>query len=120
MIRLTSDQIASLDAAPEYRMGYHKVHAKFAGGGYDFGYVVNQTIFLKEGEKPWEMKISWEYLLQEAAKTGLSIEYFRVIPREPETLHGVRLVALTNEKYHVLAERTKKAAFNSYGTARTE
>jgi hypothetical protein len=101
-------------------MGYHRIHAKFAGGGYDFGFVVNQTIFLKEGEKPWEMKISWEYLLQEASKTQLSIEYFRVIPREPESLHGVRLIALTNEKHHVLAERTKNAAMNAYGSTRTE
>jgi hypothetical protein len=120
MIRLTPDQITSLNVAPEYRMGFHKVHAKLRGGGYEFGYIVNQTIFLKEGEKPWQMNVSWDYLLQEAAKTQLFIDYFRVIPREPETLHGVRQIALSNEKYHVLAERTKNAALNSYGATRNE
>ena len=120
MIRLTSEQIISLNTAPEYRMGYHKVQAKLAGGSYEFGYVVNQTIFLQEGERPWQMNVSWEYLLEEAAKTQLSIEFFRVIPREPETLRGIRQIALTNEKYHVLAERTKNAAIDSLGTTRTE
>jgi hypothetical protein len=82
MIRLTSDQVMSLNAAPEYRMGFHKVHAKLAGGGYEFGYIVNQTIFMKEGERPWQINVSWDYLLQEAAKTQLSIEFLRVIARE--------------------------------------
>jgi hypothetical protein len=120
MIKLTPTQIASLDTAPEYRMGYHKVHACFSGGNYEFGYVVNQTVFLLERENPWQMKISWEYLLEEAAKTHISINYFRVIPREPETLHGVRRIAIGNEKHHVLAERTKNAALNSYGASRIE
>jgi hypothetical protein len=66
------------------------------------------------------MRITWDYLLQEAAKTQLSIEYFRVVPREPETLHGVRLIALSNEKYHVLAQRTRNTAFNFSGATRTE
>jgi hypothetical protein len=66
------------------------------------------------------MKVSWDDLLREAAKTQFSIEYFRVIPREPETLHGIRLIALNNAKYRLLAERTKNAAYNFSGARRTE
>lgn len=120
MIKLTPTQIASLDGAPEYRMGYHKVHANLSGGTYEYGYIVNQTVFLLERENPAQMSIGWEYMLEEAAKTQLSINFFRVIPREPETLHGIRRIAVSNEKHHILAERTKKAALNSYGASRTE
>jgi hypothetical protein len=118
MIRLTPDQVTSLNTAPEYRMGYHRVHAILSGGSYEFGYVVNQTIFLQESENPWQMRVSWDYLLAEAAKTQVSINFFRVIPREPETLHGVRQIALSNEKFHVLAERTRDAALNSFSVTR--
>jgi hypothetical protein len=120
MIRLTPTQIASLNSAPEYRMGYHKVHAILSGGNYEYGYIVNQTIFLQERENPWQMNVSWEFFLEEAAKTNVSINFFRVIPREPETLHGVRQIAVSNEKHHVLAERTKNAALNSYGASRID
>ena len=100
-------------------MAYHKVHAKLSDGTHEFGFILNQTIFLREQENPWQMNYGWDYLLAEAAKTAVTIEYFRVIPREPETLKGVRYVALSREKNHVLAERTKNSAINSYGGTRT-
>lgn len=118
MIRLTPAQIASLDAAPEYRMGYHKVHAKLSGGSYEFGYILNQTIFLQERENPWQMNHGWDYFCTEAGKTSISIDYLRVIPREPETLHGVRYVAVSNEKWHVFAERSANAALSAAGPTR--
>ena len=120
MIRLTPAQIASLNTDPEYRMGYHKVHAILSGGSYEYGYILNQTIFLQERENPWQMNVSWDYLCTEAGKTNLSINYFRVIPREPETLHGVRLIAVKMEKWHILAERTKNAALNASGASREQ
>lgn len=120
MIRLTNEQIVSLDAAPEYRMGYHKVHANLGGGNYEFGYVLNQTIFLLERENPWQMNVSWDYICAEAAKTNLSLTYFRVIPREPETLRGVRQIAVNREKMHVFAERTANAALSASGSRRQE
>lgn len=120
MIRLTPDQIASLNTAPEYRMGYHKVHAKLRGGVYEFGYVLNQTIFLREKENPWQMNVSWDYLIAEAEKNRLSVEDFRVIPREPETLHGVRYITLSREKWHLKAERTKNAAMHSFSSQREQ
>lgn len=119
MILLTPAQIASLDTAPEYRMGYHKVHANLSGGSYEFGYILNQTIFLQERDNPWQIRVSWNYLLEEAAKTRTSINFFRVIPREPETLHGVRQVTLGREKYHLMAERTKNAAVHFSGTSKS-
>ena len=120
MIRLTPAQIASLNTEPEYRMGYHKVHAILSGGSYEYGYILNQTIFLQERENPWQMNVSWDYLCTEAGKTNLSINYFRVIPREPETLHGVRLIAVKMEKWRILAERTKNAALNASGASREQ
>ena len=120
MILLTPAQIASLDAEPEYRMGYHKAHAKLSGGGYEFGYILNQTIFLLERENPWQMNISWDYFCAEAGKTNISIDYFRVIPREPETLRGVRYIARGREKWHVFAEKSANAALNAYGPTREQ
>lgn len=120
MIRLTPDQIASLDTVTEYRMGYHKVHARLSGSSYEFGYVLNQTIFLLERENPWQMNVSWDYLCVEAGKTNVVVDFFRVIPREPETLRGVRQIAVNREKWHVFAERSATAALNSSGSAREQ
>lgn len=99
MILLNSEQIASLDVHPEYRMGYHKVHACIDGRGYEFGYILNQTVFLREQENPWQMRFGWTFLLEEAAKSRQTITFFRVIPREPETLRGVRQIAINQEKW---------------------
>ena len=120
MIRLTPAQIASLNTKPEYRMGYHKVHAKLSGGNYEFGYILNQTIFLQEAENPWQILVGWNYLIEEAAKTHTSINFLRVIQREPETLHGVRQITLSREKYHLMAERTKNAAVNFSGATKSQ
>lgn len=120
MIRLTPLQVASLDSAPEYRMGYHKVHAIFSAGSHEVGYILNQTIYLQERENPWQMDYGWDFFWSEAGKTHISINAFTVIPREPETLHGVRQVAMNREKWHVFAERSQNAAMLSYGTARDQ
>jgi len=107
-----------LDTEPEYRMGYHKVHAKLSAGRSEFGYILNQTIFLQERENPWQMNYGWEDFCGEAGKTTISIDFFRVIPREPETLHGVRYIAVSKEKWHVFAERSANAALNACGPTR--
>ena len=118
MILLKPDQIAALNTAPEYRMGYHKVHARLSGGNYEFGFILNQTIFLRERENPWQMNYDWDFSRAEAAKTSISVEIFRVIPREPETLRGVRHIAVNREKWHIFAERSHNAALKSYGSTR--
>ncbi len=101
-------------------MGCHKVHAILSGGSYEFGYILNQTIFIQEGENPWQFRGVWNDLLAEAAKTHTSINFFRVLPREPETLHGVRCVAVSNEKWHVFAERSAHAALSASSPTREQ
>ena len=56
-------------------MGCHKVHAILSGGSYEFGYILNQTIFIQEAENPWQIRGVWNDLLAEAAKTHTSINF---------------------------------------------
>src|SRR5947209_5829661 len=110
MILLSPEQVASLDAVPEYRMGCHRVHAWVDGSTDEFGYILNQTIFLPDRENHALDELTWESLLQEAGKSPHTVSHFRVIPREPETLRGVRRIAFHQEELDVFAERTRGGA----------
>ncbi len=106
-----------LPTQPEYRMGYQKVIATLNTGGTEAGIIVNSQVFLKDGEYPWQMRMTdWTYVLAEARKSVLSVTDVRLIPREPESLRGVRLIALANEKFHVLSDRKAVAAKYASGT----
>jgi len=63
-------------------------------------------VFLKEGEYPWQMYMpDLNSAEDEARKSSLFVKDVRLIPREPETLKGVRHVVMANEKFHILASR---------------
>lgn len=96
-----------LQTQPEYRMGYQKVIATLNTGATEAGIVLNSQIFLKTEERPWQLDLDdWESILREARQSRLRVTDVRLIPREPETLKGVRSVTLANEKYRILASRT--------------
>lgn len=94
-----------LPTQPEYRMGYQKVIAKLNTGGTERGLIFNSQIFLKEGSYPWQMLMDMNYIQTEAAKSSLRVIDAQLIPREPETLKGIRQIVLANEKNRVLANR---------------
>jgi hypothetical protein len=98
-----------LPTQPEYRMGYQKVIATLNTGGTESGVIINSQVFLKDGEYPWQMSMDWNYIQAciqtETLKSNLFVKNVLLIPREPETLKGVRQIALANEKNRVLANR---------------
>ena len=111
MLRIESWLETWLPTQPEYRMGYQKVIATLNTGGTEHGIIVNSKIFLKEGEYPWQMLMSdLSYAQNEALKSHLFVKNAQLIPREPESLKGVRHVVLANEKFHVLANRKEVQA----------
>ena len=106
MLRIDARLELWLPRQPEYRMGYQKVVATLNTGGTERGIIVNSKVFLKDGEYPWEMRMpDLSYAENEARKSSLYVKDVQLIPREPETLKGVRHVVLANEKFHVLASR---------------
>jgi hypothetical protein len=104
---------------PEYRMGYQKVTATLSTGGTEHGVVLNGQIFLKGSEIPWQV-IYWDWasVLAEARKSALRVTQAKLIPREPESLRGVRQIAVANEKFRTLAERKQTMATFSMGERR--
>jgi hypothetical protein len=120
MVRIESWLETYLSSQPEYRMGYQKVVATLNSGGTEEGIIVNSQVFLKEGEIPWQIQMSWDYFVGEAAKSQLVVTNVRLIPREPATLKGVRHVALAHEKFHRLANRAMTAANSAFGSRKEE
>jgi len=120
MLRVESWIESYLAGCAEYRMGVHKVIATLNSGGTETGIIVNSTVFLKEDEAPWQMGFGWEYFTKEAAKSQLVVTNVQVIAREPESLRGVKQIALANEKNKRLANRALKAADAAYGTTRDQ
>ena len=86
-------------------MGYQKVIATLNTGGTERGIIVNSQVFLKEGEYPYQMFGDWNYVHNEALKSSLRVTRVQLIPREPETMKGVRYIVMANEKNKLLAER---------------
>jgi hypothetical protein len=116
MLKIESWLEIWLPTQPEYRMGYQKVIAKLNTGGTERGIIVNSKVFLKEGEYPWQMHMSdLSYAENEALKSSLVVKDVELIPREPETLKGVRQIVLANEKNRILANRKSLEA--SYARA---
>ena len=99
-------------------MGYQKVIATLNTGGIEAGIIINSQVFLKGTEYPWEMRMDWNYVLNETTKSALRVTDVKLIPREPETLKGVRQFAITKEKYRVLANRKSFVANFSSGNAK--
>lgn len=120
MLKIESWLESYLLKMPEYRMGYQKVIAKLNSGGTEKGIIVNSKVFLKEAEMPWQMSYGWEYFVNEASKSQLVVTDVTLIPREPETLGGVRYIAIANEKFHKLANRALVSANASYGSRKAE
>lgn len=111
MIKLTSRLELWLPTQPEYRMGYQKVIATLNSGGKEHGIIVNSEVFLKEGEYPWQMRMNdWSYVLSEAQKSTFTVTDVTLIPRDPESLRGVRQFTLAHEKFRVLSNRKNAAA----------
>lgn len=109
-----------LPTQPEYRMGYQKVIATLNTGGTERGIIVNSEIFLKDNDYPWQMLMDWNYIQNEARKSGLRVASVQLIPREPETLKGVRHVVLANEKNQILANRKAREAQIAAATGRPD
>ena len=101
-------------------MGYQKVIAKLNSGGSERGIVVNSTIFLKEGQIPWQISYDWDYALKEAKKSPLVVTDVTLIPREPETLKGVRQIVIENEKNRRLARNALSSANSAYGSLKEQ
>lgn len=120
MLRVNSDLITYLSSQPEYRMGYQKVVATLNSGSIEQGIVVNSQLFLKEGEIPWHSLVDWNALLAKAAQSSLVVVSVRLIPREPETLRGVKQIAIQNEKHRQLANRALTAANSTFGSRKDE
>lgn len=112
MLRVEAELADYLSTQPEYRMGYQKVVATLDTGSTEEGIIVNTKLFLKEGEIPWHTLVDWEALLAQAAQSRLWVVKAKLIPREPETLHGVR------EVFWKLAERKKTAANSAFGPSK--
>ena len=120
MLRLQNWIEEYLLAQAEYRMGVHKVIATLNSGSTETGIIINSTVFLKENEAPEQMRDGWESFTKEAGKSQLIVTNVKVIPREPETLRGVRQIAISNEKNARLAIKKSLAANSAFGTARDQ
>lgn len=120
MLRIIPSLELFLPTQPEYRMGYQKVVATLNTGGTESGIIVNSKIFLKEGEIPWQIAYGWDYFVGEAAKSQLIVTNVRLIPREPESLRGVRQIAISREKFAMLSNRAVMAANSAYGSRRDQ
>jgi hypothetical protein len=120
MLRIESWIESYLSRFAEYRMGVHKVIATLSSGTAEEGIIVNSTVFLKEDEIPWQMEYGWEYFTKEASKSQLVVTKVQVIPRDPDSLRGVKHIALANEKNRRLANRALKAADAAFGTRRDQ
>jgi hypothetical protein len=95
----------ALATKPEYGMGYQRIRAKLSSGGTETGIVLNAQIFVKEADRSAQALLSeWNSLLAEARKSSLKIESADLIPRPPETLRGIRRIAVANAKKSVLIE----------------
>lgn len=108
-----------LPKQPEYRMGFQKVIATLNTGGTESGIIVNSQVFLKQDYYPYQMFGDWNYILAEARKSNLIVTDVKLIPREPETLKGLRQVVFANEKFRVLANRKQAQASYALGNTRT-
>lgn len=93
-----------LPTQPEYRMGYQRAAVTLNTGGVETGIIINSQIFLKDGEYPWQMLMD-DYVLREAEKSSLLVKSATLIPRSPESLKGVRQIAIANERNRILANR---------------
>lgn len=121
MLRLENWLESWLASQPEYRMGYQKVIAKLNTGGTETGIVVNSQVFLKSESVPWQMLYNdWAAVMNEAGQSALKVIDATLIPREPETLKGIRQIAMVNEKFKVLAGRKNELANFSAGTKKLE
>jgi hypothetical protein len=105
-----------LRTQPEYRMGYQKAQVTLSSGGKEAGIIVNCQVFLKESEMPWQMLMDWNYILAEAAKSPLVVKDVTLVPREPGSLHGVRQIALANEKFKRMSDRKLVTANSASGS----
>jgi len=105
-------------------MGYQKVVATLSSGAVESGFVVNSEVFLTEGEagnSPWQMFYpDWDDVAREAAKSSLRVVKAALIPRDQKSLRGVRRIAVSNEKFSVLASRSRQRADISAGTRSLE
>jgi hypothetical protein len=105
MLKIESWLETWLSKQPEYRMGYQKAVVTLNTGGKETGIIVNSQVFLKGTDYPWQMLMDWDYVIRETQKSALKVVDANLIPREPETLRGVRQIVLANEKNRVLANR---------------
>jgi len=110
MLRIESRLESWLSKQPEYRMGYQKAVVTLNTGGKETGIIVNSQVFLKGTDYPRQMLMDWDYLMREAQKSALKVTDVNLIPREPETLKGVRYIVMANEKNLVLAKRKEAQA----------
>jgi len=120
MLRVDSALVPYLSSQPEYRMGYQKVVATLNTGSIEEGIIVNSQLFIKEGEIPWHSLVDWNAILASASHSSLTVVRVRLIPREPETLRGVKQVALQHEKYRRLANRAMTAANSAFGSRKDQ
>ena len=115
MLKIESWLETWLSNQPEYRMGYQKVVATLNTGGKETGIIINSQVFLKGTDYPWQMLMDWDYVMKETQKSALRVVNADLIPREPDSLKGVRQIVLANEKYRLLANRKSLEA--SYARA---
>ncbi|HVF71576.1 MAG TPA: hypothetical protein VM940_08205 [Chthoniobacterales bacterium] len=101
-------------------MGVHKVIARLSSERRVSGIIINSSVFLDNEEAGARSEENWQYLIKEAAKSAIVVTGVEVVPREPETLRGIRQIALANEKNAQLAERTLLAANSSFGIRREQ
>jgi hypothetical protein len=116
MLKIESWLEIWLSKQPEYRMGYQKAVVTLNTGGKETGIIINSQIFLKGTDYPWQMFMDWDSVLKETQKSALKVIDANLIPREPETLKGVREIVIANEKNRILANRRSLEA--SYARAK--
>jgi hypothetical protein len=94
---------------PEYGMGYQRVRAKLSTGSTEVGMVFNAQVFVKEVESASEKLLdSWENIVSEARKSLFTISSIELIPRPPQTLKGIRRIAIANAKRRDLLTESAK------------
>jgi hypothetical protein len=108
-----------LSTQPEYAMGYQKVTATLDDGSSARGIVFNSQVFVKETEdSSLVVREEWSEVLKEAGKSTRSIKAVQLIPRPPETLRGVKRIAMAKNATTLFNESYDFPAKSDVGPAK--
>jgi hypothetical protein len=105
MNRLTDELEAWLPTQQEFAMGYQRAYVTLSNKSIETGIVLNSQVFLRDNEIDGQFGKDFTFLLNAAFRESVYVKSVTLIPRPPESLKGVRQIAIDREVFHILANR---------------